>query len=615
MRDFTHRAGFLSVVALVLAALTSVSRAEAQQGAAAHHYEPTAPGQQFRAIPSATVRGDGEPWVGLSWDYAYKPRGLSNRDEGNGLWGSAQVFSHLAASLVMWDRACFDLNLPMRLASTEALSDQGGFQFADPRLGSRVGVSKLSPSMNLGAEMHVWVPIGSESEATGDGKARVDARGIVDGKYNNIAFSSYLGALFRKKADVGRLTVGPAVTFGAAAAIALMDQRAYVGPEIFGHIVIPSDDINTGFSRSMPIEGLATLRFQIGSFRLGGLLGTGLTTTPGTARMRFELSVATIAPLQKQEMDTDADNIVDDKDACPRTPGFFHPNPQKHGCPLPPPPPADQDGDNIIDEQDACVRKAGVTHPTPKRNGCPSDADDDGIIDAKDACPQVPGVSNSVPQKHGCPPDADEDGIVDVQDACVDTPGVPNKDPQRHGCPPDSDNDGIVDAQDACPLAAGEPSEDPQKHGCPLAAIVVDEIKITQKVHFRSRSAQILPESHELLAAIVKLLQDHPEVLKVSIEGHTDSRDNPFYNRQLSKWRAASVRRWLIQKGIEPGRLVSTGFGEDRPIADNTTEEGMASNRRVEFHIKQRANPPSERADPSATPKAPETTEAPIESP
>lgn len=93
-----------------------------------------------------------------------------------------------------------------------------------------------------------------------------------------------------------------------------------------------------------------------------------------------------------------------------------------------------------------------------------------------------------------------------------------------------------------------------------------------------------------MLSAIAKLLRDHPEILLVSIEGHTDSRDNPYYNKLLSGWRAAAVRTWLVQRGkIKASRLVSEGFGEERPLESNETEEGMAKNRRVELHIKKRA--------------------------
>jgi outer membrane protein OmpA-like peptidoglycan-associated protein len=147
-----------------------------------------------------------------------------------------------------------------------------------------------------------------------------------------------------------------------------------------------------------------------------------------------------------------------------------------------------------------------------------------------------------------------------------------------------------VDELDACPDTPGQAHEDKDKNGCPPVAIVADEIRITETIHFATRSARILPESDALLGQIAELLQDHPEILLVSIEGHTDSRDNAYFNQQLSTWRAASVQKWLVQRGkVAPARLTSVGYGKDRPIASNDTPEGMARNRRVEFHIKKRA--------------------------
>jgi OmpA-OmpF porin, OOP family len=553
---------------LLLACASSL--AYAQEGAAVHTFEPTAPGDRFRAVPDATVHGDLEPWVGLSWDYAYRPRGVSDRDEGRGLIGGAEIYSHLGASISLWDRLSFDLNLPTRLASTEALSDQGGFSFADLRLGSRGTLWSFDDNaMALGAGASVWLPTGSESEGTGDGQARLHLRGIVSGERQGVLYTANLGWLARKKADVGNLTVGPAVTFGAGAAFPLVPDRVHVGPEIYGQVVIPNESIDTGLSRSTPIEGLATAQVRVGSFLIGGLLGTGLTSTPGTARLRAELSIATIA------------DFLGSAPAAP--PPAPPPSP-------PPPPPPDRDGDGILDERDACLDTPGVVHPDPRKHGCPSDRDGDEIVDDRDACPDVSGVPSEDPTKHGCPPDVDADGIVDGEDACPEVPGVESDDPAKRGCPPDTDGDGILDGVDACPEAPGDPSEDPKKHGCPIAAIVVDEIRITQQVHFGSRSARILPESDEVLSAIAKLLRDHPEILLVSIEGHTDSRDNPYYNKQLSRWRAAAVRTWLVQRGkIKASRLVSDGFGEERPLESNETEEGMAKNRRVELHIKKRA--------------------------
>ncbi len=106
-------------------------------------------------------------------------------------------------------------------------------------------------------------------------------------------------------------------------------------------------------------------------------------------------------------------------------------------------------------------------------------------------------------------------------------------------------------------------------------------------MQFATASDRILPESDGILDAVLKILTDHPEITKVSVEGHTDSRGGAAYNRTLSKRRAASVVKWLTKHNVDKGRLVSAGFGPDKPIDTNETDEGRQRNRRVEFVIKE----------------------------
>jgi outer membrane protein OmpA-like peptidoglycan-associated protein len=129
------------------------------------------------------------------------------------------------------------------------------------------------------------------------------------------------------------------------------------------------------------------------------------------------------------------------------------------------------------------------------------------------------------------------------------------------------------------------PHQDPARNGCPKARIEKGEIKITEQVKFATSSAKILPESDELLGEVATILREHPEVLLVSIEGHTDNRGRPALNLRLSQQRAASVVSWLISRGVEASRLTSQGYGLERPIDTNNTEQGRRNNRRVEFRI------------------------------
>ncbi len=203
------------------------------------------------------------------------------------------------------------------------------------------------------------------------------------------------------------------------------------------------------------------------------------------------------------------------------------------------------------------------------------------------------------PATNGCPPpppDRDEDGIIDPEDACPDLKGVKSPDPSINGCPPDTDGDGIRDDVDACPNEKGKPNADPTKNGCPtLVRVTEQEITILEQVQFKTGSAVILKASDDLLFQVSVVLAEHPEIVRLEVQGHTDNRGGKKYNQKLSEKRAAAVMSWLIKRGnVDPGRLSSRGYGMDEPIADNDTPEGRQKNRRVQFKILEKTSKKSE---------------------
>ena len=101
-------------------------------------------------------------------------------------------------------------------------------------------------------------------------------------------------------------------------------------------------------------------------------------------------------------------------------------------------------------------------------------------------------------------------------------------------------------------------------------------------INFDTGKSNIKPESQGIVDQIAALLQAHAE-LKVSIEGHTDNVGTPESNKTLSAQRAKSVMNAVVQKGIAAARLTAVGWGQEKPIADNRSEEGRAKNRRVEI--------------------------------
>jgi outer membrane protein OmpA-like peptidoglycan-associated protein len=216
---------------------------------------------------------------------------------------------------------------------------------------------------------------------------------------------------------------------------------------------------------------------------------------------------------------------------------------------------------------------------TPEQ--CPNNDDDgDGIANAKDRCPLEKGVAAT----RGCPAkDSDGDGVADHEDRCPQQKG----EAANRGCPPaDSDGDGIPDADDKCPKQAGVPAE----NGCPPARAQIDvetkKIEIKEKVYFDLNQSTIQQRSFALLDDVAALLVANPKAGNVVIEGHSDDRGAPEYNRTLSKARADAVKAYLVQKGVAADRLETVGYGPDRPAQPNTTAAGREANRRVEFVLK-----------------------------
>jgi len=218
--------------------------------------------------------------------------------------------------------------------------------------------------------------------------------------------------------------------------------------------------------------------------------------------------------------------------------------------------------------------KKNIVAATMKTMTTNADTDGDGIVDSVDHCPTIAGLLKF----NGCP-DSDMDGIPDISDNC---PAVFGKQ-KYNGCPaPDTDGDGINDEEDSCVTVPGII----QKHGCPeLTDNTIRSLNIAaSKIYFETGKAIVLRESFPALDTILNILKQFPSQ-HLLIEGHTDNVGNDNSNLILSANRAKAVFSYLVQKGIAEERLSYKGFGESKPVADNTIPEGRARNRRVELKV------------------------------
>jgi outer membrane protein OmpA-like peptidoglycan-associated protein len=251
----------------------------------------------------------------------------------------------------------------------------------------------------------------------------------------------------------------------------------------------------------------------------------------------------------------------------------------------------DLDGDGILNSRDHCPKEAEDCDGDQDEDGCPEfDKDADGIRDEADRCPEMAEDMDGFDDADGCPElDNDLDGIMDAQDQCPNQAEDFDGFDDENGCPDlDNDGDGLPDAGDKCPNQAEDMDGDQDDDGCPdlYKNIVVEDkkIQLKQKIFFATNGAKIMARSFELLDEVAQALIEHNE-LKVRIEGHTDDKGNDKYNLKLSNERAKSVRQYMITKGVPAERMVAIGYGETKPIMENTSEEGREVNRRVEFNI------------------------------
>lgn len=134
------------------------------------------------------------------------------------------------------------------------------------------------------------------------------------------------------------------------------------------------------------------------------------------------------------------------------------------------------------------------------------------------------------------------------------------------------------------PAPTTEPAPAPAKSN---ATVKGDSIQIPGNIVFDHNKATLKEGagSEVVLGQLKQFLDENPQVTKLRVEGHTDNVGQPKDNVKLSGERALTIKRWLVDHGIPKDRVIAVGFGESKPIADNSTEEGKAQNRRTEFKI------------------------------
>lgn len=154
------------------------------------------------------------------------------------------------------------------------------------------------------------------------------------------------------------------------------------------------------------------------------------------------------------------------------------------------------------------------------------------------------------------------------------------------GASVDDDGDGVLGFRDACPEVAEVSNGIVDDDGCPdeVPPEVSALLGVVPGLEFKNNKWDVSPGSFAALDRIVIVLLKYPEV-GVAVSVHIDAKGSNKYSRQVTQKRADSIKRYLVEHGVAAHRVDPRGYEESRPIADNKTADGRATNRRVELEL------------------------------
>jgi outer membrane protein OmpA-like peptidoglycan-associated protein len=502
----------------------------------------------------------GQYELGLMFNYANDPLVF---EDGNGDRQAKLVRNllsgHLMAGVGIADRLELAVDIGLTMLQDSDVPDGSGL--FDGGAGFGIGDIRVIPKVLLFGPPHgrdsgpalalsidTYLPTGDQDTLQGGG-FRVEPRLAFDYVFGSGArWGLNLGYFIRPEAEFANVEIDDAITYGTALDIPLGSRGVWhMVPEIRGETGIGVDDLDIEESPLEIMLGYKVFAAERLLIAFGG--GTGLISGVGTPDFRVFAGLSCVRPFVEEEELPPV--IVTVRDDCPNEP---------------------EDEDGFMDE-----------------DGCPDpDNDQDNVLDVDDECPMSPEDIDGFEDEDGCPdPDNDQDNVLDVDDECPTDAEDVDTYQDEDGCPdPDNDQDGILDVDDECPLEAEDFDGQADEDGCPEQTnVTCNAIELEGTVNFATNSDVIESSSHGLLDELADVLTSTPEIHLVEVGGHTDDRGSSRYNRDLSQRRVDAVAEYLVAAGVEPSRLEAIGYGEATPVASNSTDDGLAANRRVEVRI------------------------------
>ncbi len=478
-----------------------------------------------------------------------------------------QLSLDLMGSYALRDWVDIGVALPIFLVNTgeengfvtpELDAEISAFALGDMRLSGKAPILRMpkeGDGFGVAASLLLGLPTGDGDSFVSDGFTVLPAI-IADYRIGPVLIAGNLGYRFRSSERLIFLDVDSELVWRVGARFTAIPEQLDVFGELHGatsdNIFDCLGDDEVGACNATYVEALVAGRYHLPDYGVavtfGG--GSGLTTGYGNTKFKIVAGVTYAPPINR---DQDGDGILDDVDQCPTEPEDIDGYDDRDGCPDP-----DNDGDGVLDTLDRCPNDPEDIDGFQDGDGCPDpDNDGDGVPDRQDNCPFEPEDRDGFQDEDGCPdPDNDGDGIPDTADRCPNEPETRNGFQDDDGCPDET-----------------------------LAKVDKGKIVIADKIFFDTNRATIKPQSFPVLQAVAGILKANPDIARVRIEGHTDDVGSDRKNLKLSDDRAASVRQWLVDAGVDASRLESVGYGESRPAVPGTSKEAREANRRVEFVI------------------------------
>jgi outer membrane protein OmpA-like peptidoglycan-associated protein len=488
------------------------------------------PTRNYLVTPAAETNDDFAWNVGLLLGYAHKPLRLVDAD-GNELGEliDSQLYGSLMASIAVAQRLQLSLDLPVAL-SQNAGDNAAGVSATATAIGdlrAQAVVNLFSTRKRLDEAGVALGIIGEIIAPTGDGDnftggALRGGGGLVLEAFANDRTHFAISGLYRAAPTVN--SVNSRLDDAIRWSLAA-ERRIRNNWSIVGDLVGEfgtGNDGQPGNQRPMELLGAGRWHNGIVYTQFGG--GLGLTTGVGTPVFRVFAGLG----------------------ITPRGPRWAG---------QPPEPVERLDG--LTQQPEPEPEPEPVPEPEPEP--APECTDDD-----MSGCTPAPA------------PQCQDGALVTFFNACVDGTCVTER--NREACPIDHacvvDDEGVASCQETVEHVPTAVVDDTRQ-----------EIVINEVIRFRFDSDELDAASYPIIDRIAEVIERESDIAMVRIEGHTDFIGDNTYNQTLSERRARRVLNELVERGIDPARLSSIGFGDTRPIDTARTTAARARNRRVEFHI------------------------------